>query len=53
MEFRATVRVLAELVPQPLDAITEIAPPLPSAVTVMEAEPCPAVTVQPVGTVQA
>lgn len=41
------------LLPQLLDADTQILPPLEPAVMVMEVVPCPDVIVDPAGTVQA
>ena len=48
-----TANVLAELVPQLLPAVTLMFPFCPAVpvVTVIEVVPCPAVMLQPVGTV--
>ena len=45
-----TVRQVEELDAQPLESLTQIEPPVPAEVTVIDVVPCPAVMVHPVGT---
>jgi len=47
-----TAKVLGELLPQELSAVTVILPELPPNVTVIEVLPCPAVILLRKGTVQ-